>query len=272
MRTHHRRLIREHIPKTRRLYGDLQKPKRDWSGFRRRVFSIVIAGSVLAGIYALTLGPTFRIKEVTVQGALLSDPQKIAAAVKKNDSVWTVDQEQIQQSVQQSQPVERLVVRRILPSTVQIEVFEAPLAMIWQTQGAGVTVTESGIAVALVSDYRSGDPQVQTALKQLPTVTDQRNIPVKTGEQVVGISFIDFIRQSMQAYATYIPDLPVQSVSIQDTTYEVQVILQGGLRVVMSTIDKPEVQVRNVARLRRDGKLRPDGVVDVRVDRWAFVQ
>jgi cell division septal protein FtsQ len=186
--------------------------------------------------------------------------------------MWTLNERTIQAKVPESSPIERILVRRVLPDTVTIEVFEAPLAMIWESNGQQVTIAESGAVVANVSQYNREDPEVQAALAPLVIVRDERNFPVRTGEQVVGRSFVRFMRDFQQARTTYLAGLSLREVTVRDTTYDLKVVFSDGTTVLLSTIDTAAVQIRNLVRLQRDGKLIPGGTADLRVDRWAFVR
>jgi hypothetical protein len=69
-----------------------------------------------------------------------------------------------------------------------------------------------------------------------------------------------------------VPGVRVDHFEVGATTYDVTMVLHGGLQVFFNSLGDAGVQSRNLARLARDGKLTNATRVDLRVDRWAYVR
>jgi hypothetical protein len=71
---------------------------------------------------------------------------------------------------------------------------------------------------------------------------------------------------------TLLPTYVIDHFEVAGTTYDVTMVTKSGLRVQLGSLGDASVQIRNLTRLERDGKLIGVTSVDLRVDRWAYVK
>ena len=123
-----------------------------------------------------------------------------------------------------------------------------------------------------IADFPSSEAEPGTTLNQLPRVTDSQNIAVVTGTSIATSQFVSFVASLQQEMATYLPDLKVVTLEVQQTTYDLLVVTEQGLRVQMNTLGEAAPQVRNLKRLLVQEAIPPTSQVDLRIDRWAYVK
>lgn len=260
--------------KTPRIYGDLQRPKRDWGPLLRFVklsfFSLVF----LAAAYGLFYSSFFTVKNVDVQGASLSDTEAIIATVKKGGSIWSVPQQSIMRSVFDTQPVNKVSVLRGLPDSVRIVVEERQPILVWQSGTVTSLADENGIVFLQYSDDKLPDPEssLGKTLAGLPHVRDTKSLAVARGDVVVSRDLISFLGSVKENLLRYFPDFELTSFEVADTTYDVTAISAKGMRVQMNSLADSGAQVRNLVRLVQQENVGMQAQVDLRIDRWAYVK
>ncbi len=235
---------------------------------------LIWSGTVAAIVWVLFWSPVFKVKNVEVQGTLLSNSQKISELVPRGGSIWFVPEAKIKASIFASQPVIDVKVLKGIPSSLRIVVEERKPVILWQS-GDGVSLIDANGEVLFtykVSDFPNADAEPGTTLNQLPRVTDSQNIAVTTGTSIATSQFVSFVASLQQEMLAYLPELKVVKLEVQQTTYDLLVVTEQGLRVQMNTLGEAAVQVRNLKRLLVQETISPTSQVDLRIDRWAYVK
>lgn len=258
-----------------KMYGNLHKPKRDWSAFLRTVKYIAFTCFGLGILYVIFFGPAFRVRKVDVVGAVLSNPSTLADAVPKNGSIWFLPKQTILQNIAANNPsVVNVKILRGIPGTVRLEIAERAPMVVWISQGKTYLVDDQGIAFADATPLLAGQNAALVAkTNTLLHVVDTKNLPVQLGTQIVGLTFVQFTNQLPQLFTQYLPSFQIDHSEVAVTTYDLTVFTKQGMQVVFNTLDDAGVQVRNLTRLVEQNKVDiTTSHVDLRIDRWAYVR
>lgn len=262
------------VRQTPLIYGNLQKPPRDYSVLVTIFKRALWFGSLGAIAWLLFWSPVFTVKNVEVQGSLLSKPDAIDALVPRGGSIWFIQESRIKQAILASEPVVNVSILRGIPDSIRVVVEERKPVMLWQS-GDGVSLIDEGGEVLFtykLPEFPTAETEPGTTLNQLPRVTDTKNVPVQVGGSIATQQFTGFVTQLQTELGVYLPDMVVARLEVQETTYDLQVVTVEGLRVQMNTLGDPAVQVRNLKRLLTQESIPPTAQVDMRIDRWAYVR
>ena len=249
-----------------KIYGNLQKPRRNWGGFFRMVRNLAWTAVVVGVIYAVFASPFFSIKSVQVQGAVFAPSDQIKSLVVTGKNIWLISPRTISNDVLRYPSVQSAVVQRGLPDSVRIVIQEKPAAMLWISGNSGYVLDDNG--AAFVQFDRTNLP----SLSGIPRVYDVKAVPVKLGQQVASDSFIQFINNMQHQMATLLPDVTIDHIEVAETTYDVTVYAKQGLKVQLNSLADAGVQIRNLDRLIQQKDAALTSSVDLRVDRWAYVK
>jgi cell division septal protein FtsQ len=168
--------------------------------------------------------------------------------------------------------VDDVLISRGLPDTVRLELIERGAGIRWQS-GDTISVLDSSGVVFVQRPVTPPEQLAEsTPLDALPLVVDTSALPVTLGQQVVGRLVIQFIRTAEEERARLLPDYPLDHFAVTTSTNQVTLVTKNGLEVLLATIHDPGVQMRNLARMAAADALTRATVVDLRVDRWAYVR
>jgi cell division septal protein FtsQ len=262
-----------HVRQTPLIYGNLQKPKRDYSSFFRFIKLTAWFGSLAAIVWVLFWSPVFKVTQVEVEGSLLSNATAISESVPRGGSIWFFSESTVRAQILASQPVIDVKVYRGIPHSVKVVVEERKPVILWQS-GEGVSLIDAGGEVLFtykLADFPTSEVEPGTTLNQLSRVIDSQSIGVVTGTNIAAPQFVEFVANLQREMATYLPELKVVRLEVQQTTYDLLVVAESGLRVQMNTLGEAAPQVRNLARLITQENIASNAQVDLRIDRWAYV-
>lgn len=272
MRLNRRRYVRR-MPK---IYGNLQPKERRWSGFAvakflKRVLPVII---LVGLIYLVFAGGYFNVKNVEVKGATLTEPSAIQQLVPTGGSLWSFPKSQVVAKILQNPAVQGVRILRGLPNSILVEISERDAKAFWVTGTKGSVLDDQGL-VFLQYDLASlpgPETVVGQTLTGLPHVVDISGLGADLDQQVASSLFLNFITDVQTNMANLLAAYPVDHFEVGATTYDVTMVTKPGLRVELNSLGDAGVQIRNLARLDRDGNLTGAGSVDLRVDRWAYVK
>lgn len=272
MRMRERRYVRR-MPK---IYGNLQPqtPRPTASGLTKGLKRLLPVLIVAAAVYGLLMGPMFHVKTVDVRGTSFLSKDAVANDVPLGVNVWFLPTSDIEQAIRRDNPIiEEVHVLRGLPSSALVEVTERTSEVFWITGNTGSVLDENGTPYLQyhLDTLANERPEVQQAIASLPRIVDTSGLGATIGQTVTSLPFMQFVRGVADAMGQVLPTLGVDHFEVGATTYTAALVTKSGLRVLLNTLDDPGVQVRNLARLNRDGKLQGAHTVDLRVDRWAYV-
>ena len=266
---------RHYVRQMPKMYGNLHKPKKDWSGWWRTLKKIVLYTLGLAAVYVIFFGPVFRVRKVEVQGAEISDNDQLISAVPLGSSLWFLPKQTILQNIAAKNPaVTNVSILRGIPDSVRLVVTERQPELSWVSTGKTYLIDSRGIPFSDVTTL-AADPNsaLSKKLTSLPKVIDTQNIPVTVGTQSLGLTFVDFTGALPALLQQYLPSVQIDHAEVAVTTYDLTVFMKSGMQVIFNTLGDAGVQVRNLTRLvtQNDANIATSHV-DLRIDRWAYVR
>lgn len=218
---------------------------------------ILIGG--LAGLYwYFFYGPTFMVQSVEVVG---SDHASLRSIGDKlvGSNIFRVNPAALEQDMRQVYPsVDSVEVIRGLPKVIRLVVKLRDPALQWQV-GETVYVLDNNGEV-----FAEGEKPEYTSL---PRVIDTSGKKLEVGQQVATTAFIQMIQEIRQ----HLPDhlqRNYTTIEITETTFHIDVILEGGIRIRLTTQRPAEEQLDSAKLILAH---HPEAkVVDVRIAQWGY--
>ncbi len=171
------------------------------------------------------VSPTFAVRSIELVG---SDNNSIKAISDHliGRNMFLLNKESVEQEIKQIYPpVARVSLIRGLPHTVRLVVTLRAPKLRWQTGSAVFILDEDG------QSFEEGEKDMYNIL---PKVVDYSGIPIAIGDTVVSANYIQFIEDLQEK----IPDLfhrSVLSYEVHETTYHIDIVLDGDLRVRLTS-------------------------------------
>jgi hypothetical protein len=267
---------RRYVRRTPSIYGNLQRRERSWHFpsfgllFRRSIPVLLVVGLA----HVVFVGPLFKVRQVELRGVSLIEESELRQLVPTGGSLWTFPKEQVARAVSEYPTVEQVRILRGLPGSILIEVEERDATALWNTDGKTALLDSRGRVFLSYSEEASptDDSALGQALMDLPRIHDVSGLPARPGEQVASALFLSFLNEVRTHMGQHLAQYPIDHFEVTATTYDVRMQTQTGLTVMLNSLGDAGVQVRNLARLARDGKLEEARNVDLRIDRWAYVR
>jgi cell division septal protein FtsQ len=234
-----------------------EKPRPNW----RRLSVILLGlGLLILGYWFIYGSPVFTVTQVEVVGI---EPSLIKTITDPliGSNIWRVNTTAIEENSKHVYgPINTVTVVRGLPHTVRLQVALRQPKLRWQVGDTVSIIDDSGQV------FSEGDaPQYAT----LPKVIDRTNFPVQVGQRIVAPSFVTFLTDVQ----TKVPDTfhrAVTSSEITVTTFHIDVILEGDIRIRLTTQRPLQEQLDGaVAILNAHPTAK---IIDVRVPRWGYWQ
>lgn len=250
-----------------KIYGNLQ-PKKHVNSAQVSawfVYLVITCGSAVLILYALFFGPLFKIKNVEVEGTQFSSSEAARASIMIGSNIWLLQNGKVAQTIMQDPSVLSVQVFRGLPATIRLRITERPPALLWT----------SGDTVSLVDDQGQVFKQVPTGAftnQNIPLVHDDQALLVADSQLLLSPTFVSFVQQTSKELAVALPTMPISTMSVNRTTYALEVALKGGPTLEFSALSPADVQVRNAVALIASHKVPVTSRIDLRVDRWAYVR
>jgi cell division septal protein FtsQ len=258
-----------------KIYGNLQPQQRKVSLSGVRVFlkrSIPYLIGV-AVIYLLVVSAAFKVKRVEVRGVSLLNPSDIQALVPTGGSIWLFPKNAVANDILKNPTVSQVRILRGLPDSIRVDITEREARAFWVTGTKGSVLDNQGEVFEQYELSNMPDPESLPGktIASIPHIIDESGLGAESGQKVASTLFLDFVRDTSQQLATYLSARKAVEYRVGVTTYDVTMALDNGLLVELNSLGDAGVQIRNLARLDRDGKLVGAQVVDLRIDRWAYV-
>lgn len=217
---------------------------------------------VIAAIgYLIIFSGTFRIQDYQVTG--YSHPDLIKKLVEEEskesflgNNIIFFPSGRIEDAIMGDTSVEKVIIKKKVSRTVQIEITETKPAIIWVTTGDKYLISSRGLVMR------------DAVEEKLPEVYDAANIKVSLGDRVASPTFINFIIVISEKFAG-VTGSNISRINIFDILSDVHVISSSGWTVYFNSSKDPEVQLSNLARVLEDVKragVKKLGYIDMRID------
>lgn len=239
-------------------------PAEKRSVWRRFWFFVTVLVGAAVGWFFL-FAPYWQVESVVVEGLeRIPQEQVLAVVPTAGGNIFRFSTGAVYSAVSKINEVYSVRIIRRLPRTVAIIVRERQPLFIWKTTQTLYHVDASGVA------FRTVLSDEETA--GLFVVQDTANVHVEIGQRVIPSRFVG-------AYAVVVKELPliypelIDHMEVGDTVFDLDVVMNDGRRVRFNILSDVEGQL---ADLRRIAQIRPDlfsrSVIDLRVDRWAYIK
>lgn len=263
-----------YIRRAPKIYGNMQKSPRSFRWFINLIRQVLWLGVIGLSVYLVWFSGWFNLRKVEIEGARFSSSSAIESLTPKGQNIWLVSKDELASRIAVDQVVSSVAVLRGLPDSLKIVVKEKQPALIWISGETATVLDDQGIGFVQYS--RAGipteDTEVGRILAAVPRVYDTKPLDVKLGSQVASPTFIRFVNSLNKELTVYTPEIKVDHLEISDTTYDLILIAKQGLKVQFNTLGEAAPAVRNLSRLLRDKKATLSSRVDLRIDRWAYIQ
>lgn len=257
-----------------RIYGNLQRERRDYGPLFKRIRKVMTYVAVLAVLYVFFFSSVFIVRRVEVQGAALADSATIESWIPKGGSIWRLDDTAIRARILAEQPVQKVTILKGLPDSIRVVVEEEAALILWKTNSTISLIDKGGIAFYQYPE--NALPATDTAAGKkvdgLLLIADNKNLPAKLGEQVVSANFVSFVQDLQKAMSKYVPGHTITNLSVDDTIYDLTAKTDKGMTIQLNTVADAAPQIRNLARLIEQKNIPQNAIVDLRIDRWAYVK
>ena len=168
-----------------------QRKKKRKSHTKRRVFLVLLLIAAVLSVCLFT--PFFHIKNVEVTGNDYISSEQIleAAAVPMETNIFRINKGHIKKSVLTIPEIEKVKIRRILPSKVRLEVSETKPVLLFPYLSGYVVTNEVGRVLALI-DSKEGQDLIEMTGLEIKTAEIYKKISVQ--DRVTFDIMLDVIR------------------------------------------------------------------------------
>lgn len=268
-----KRQVRQTVHRMPKIYATPTTPKHSGK-FLSLLKNAVVLGLLGLAAYGFYFGPWLRVRMVEVKGVQFTNETDIRQQVPVGVHLWALPRAQIERSILQVPTVQAVSVLRGIPDSVRVVIEERKPSLIWISSGIAHVLDENGTEYARYPENSlpaSGTP-VGDLVTSVPRVYDIQNIQVTSGQKVVSPLFISFIKQAQKDSAALLPERKLERFEVDSSIFDIQLVYAGGMRVDTNVLTDPSVQVRNLKRLLQENTVNPASRIDLRIDRWAYVE
>lgn len=220
---------------------------------------------VLVGTAVWWVGwsPFWRVDEVLVRG--VPDAQATALASSfdlAGQNIFRLKMAEVEKVISQQPTIADYEIVRQLPHRLIIDLKERQPILVWRTISRSWLVDSTGRVIK---------EQVE-AVPDKPVVVDSANIAVNPGTVAVPMSFL----RTLALLEERLPKLygaPMKEYEVGETIFDLDAVAADGRRIRFNTLGDVAAQLTDLERLatqRTD--LFSRSVIDLRVDRWAYVK
>lgn len=265
---------RKYVRQMPKIYGNLQAPKPAYRSLFGLLRNFLWLGVLAAAVYGIWLSGWFSVRQVEVEGSLLTSRESVENLVPLGTNIWFISKDELSSRILDDTRIEAVDIYRGLPDSLRIVVHERQPSLIWVTGTNQVLIDDQGLSFASFESqqFPTPDSELGKKLAVVPRVVDIKALPVKLDRQVVSPIFITFIHNATKELANALPQVTIDRIEITDSTYDVAFVAKEGLRVYFNTLSDAGVQVRNLSLLVKQNKATLASQVDLRIDRWAYVR
>lgn len=229
----------------------------------QRLLLIAIPILLIAIIWTLFWSGIFTVNKVEISGNEILSAEQIKTHLNiTGQNILTLNTTTSEESLTQLPEVKQAVLIRLLPHTIRVIVQERKSVLVWETTNQLWSIDQLGIPFQIVTAVPDG----------LFKVVDTANVHVDLGVQAVPTTFINSYQEIVPALQDVYSD-GLDHFEIGETIYDLDSITKDGHRVRLNILSNV---LKQLAELKRIQEQRPDlfshNVIDLRVDRWAYIQ
>lgn len=235
-------------------------PRAHW--WWQQLLIIISFILLMTGIWYLFISDTFKVDTVELEGLVSLPAEQVSSSLQlEGNNIFLVKTQSVEEKLSSWSEILSVRLVRLLPRKIKVIIKERQPILLWRSVDKNYQVDQTGVAFRVVD-----------VTNAWPRVVDIANVQVNLGQPVVPASF-------MQAFNYLQAELPniyadkIDFYEVSETVYDLDLVLKNGHRVRFNILSDVRQQLVELKRLQ---ELRPDlfdrSVVDLRVDRWAFVK
>jgi len=232
-----------------------------------RLMPIALILLFLAGTgFGFLKSSYFLVDHIDISGLMTVSPDEImtVASYAKNMNIFDVDLIKLAERIEANPRVDKVTVKRKLPSTLILDITERAAVAVMPYSGYYVLVDRTGFAIGITESYKANDPPLITGIKPQQVLVGKR----------IDLSELD----SALLVANILPPHLAKEVSeINFTeTVGISIYLQSGTWVALGSGTKNEyltrIDVLSSLLLRLDKENRRASYIDVRFPKRPVVK
>jgi len=205
-----------------------------------KVFFVLII--ISAVIWFIFFSSFFKIKNIDIQGSLNEEVKtEINKYYGQNILTFVLGNKDIELAKRQSS-IETLEIKRGLPDTLKVKVNVRIPVLGWKTQDKIYLIDKNGVIFQLSDGNTNGADN-----KPVSVVEDTKNIVVIDGVKIVTPEFVTFVSTFVANVKTE-QNIQITSMTISDTTFQVEAQTDQGFKIIFSTIDSLDNQIKALAK------------------------
>jgi cell division septal protein FtsQ len=229
---------------------------------RKGIENIIIIIFLFLGIYWLFFSNYFKVRDVIVENNKTITNEEIANFVPKGKNIFFYKTADLRDQLANKYPqIKEVAFFKGLPNAIKVQLLEREGQVIWQSNNVKYLIDNQGVVSRIIfSDEQMPD---------LPVVVDQKNRPVSPKDQLLSIEFIDFVIQTKSNFTTA-TNMNITDISINETTYDLLVSTNRGIKIFFDTTKSSESQLKNLTQILTNYNDQIKEYVDLRVEGWGY--
>jgi len=229
-------------------------PQKPWGN----ILIVLLIGILF---YFFSYSHYFGISEIINEGNKLVLSEEIAKKVSRGENIFRFNITKAKTEIIQTSPIiEDIAIYRGIPNTIKIMILERDPVLVWQSGGKFYLIDGAGVIDKEVN---------QNEFSELIHLSDQKNIPVKIGDQVISSEFIKFITDINNNFFQYC-NIKVSGFQLQETTFDLYVFTEAGFYVKFDTTRPYDKQLTDLKNTIINYRENIREYVDVRINGWVY--
>lgn len=218
-----------------------------------KFLAIVSACVLVALVWFLFFSPYFQVKNISIEGDA-SPETKLIIEKLNGRNIFLIGGRRAERDLQRDQSwIKSIKIIRGIPDTVRVRLIERDAAFGWKTGDKTYLIDKEGVVFKEVQENK------------LSLITDNRSVPVKLGDKVVTVDFIDFI-ESLRQVIPLQTDLKIIGMQVDETTFHLAIVADKGFKVIFDTLRPLQSQLDDFNIFYKEKKDDIHEYVDMRVE------
>ncbi len=223
----------------------------------------------IAGIlYLIFFSGVFKVTKVNIEGTREISKKQIKSDVesdldheifKKNILLFDTDNEEI--NLKKKYTLKSLRIKKQYPDTINLKLEEYIIKLEWLSNHKYYLVDEKGKVVGPTDKKR----------KNLPVVTDKKNLPVQVGKSLVTSEFINFIDYLNRNF-TKDTGAQISKIEINESFNEITIYSNLGFYIIFDTARDPVHELTNLTTVLNSKEIKGQKLtyLDMRINNKVF--
>jgi len=229
---------------------------------RKGIENIIIIVSIFLGVYWLFFSNYFRVRDVIIENNKTISSEEIASSVPKGKNIFFYETADLRDQLINKYPqIKEIAFFKGLPNAIKVQLLERDGQIIWQSNDTRYLIDGQGVVSRMIS---SNEPPLD-----LPVVVDQMNRPVSLKDQILSVEFIDFVTQVKSDFFAA-TNMNITDISINETTYDLLVSTNRGIKIFFDTTESPTGQLKNLTQILTNYNNQIKEYIDLRVEGWGY--